>query len=188
MIEIITCSNCRRSLQVPDTYLGQTVQCPQCGHQFTAASTSVSSAPPPTPAPAPAPKAEKRRQYEDDRDDEDYRRRRRRRLEDDEDDDDDFGPIGRVRENLPPNRGGLIMALGLVSLIGGWMFCLPVIVGPLAWFMAQQDLRAIRDGYMDATNESMIRTGQVCGILSTIFLFLGIALLAGIFYLDRHGF
>jgi hypothetical protein len=184
MTEIITCSKCRRSLQVPEHYLGQTVECPECGHQFTAASSSVSSAPP-----SPAPSPQKRRQFqEDDRDDDDERRRRRRRFEEEDDDDDDYGPIRRDRENLPQNRGGLIMALGLVSLIGGWMFCLPVVVGPIAWFMAHQDLRAIRDGYMDPTNEGMVRTGHVCGIISTIFMVLGIGLIAFIVYADVHGF
>jgi hypothetical protein len=169
MTEIITCSKCRRSLQVPEHYLGQTVQCPQCGHQFTAASQAVSAAPPLAAAPGPADAPPRRWDEEDDHDAADIRRRRPHA---DDDDDDEFGPIRGIRQRLPPNRGGLIMALGLVSLIGGWMFCLPVVVGPVAWILAQQDLRAIRDGHMDPLNESMVRTGQVCGIISTIILVL----------------
>ena len=183
MTEIISCPKCRRSLQVPETYLGQTVERPECGHQFTAASNAVSSVPHAASSPAPA-APERKRWADEDPDDNDYHLRRRRN----DDDEDDFDPALRVRHNLPPNRGGVIMALGLVSLIGGWMFCLPVVIGPIAWFMAQQDLRAIRDGQMDATNESMVRTGQVCGIISTIILVLGLALVAFFIFAGMGGF
>jgi len=175
MTEIITCPKCRRTLQVPEHYLGQTVECPQCGHQFVATSNAVSTVPVPSSTPT-KPAAPKRHWDYDDADDDDYRRRRRY----DDDDDEEFADIAapRLREHLPPNRGGLIMALGLVSVIGGWMFCLPVVVGPVAWILAQQDLRGIRDGRLDPTNENMVRTGQICGIISTIILVLGVGLIA----------
>src|SRR5438094_302137 len=32
MAEIITCTECQRKLQVPESFLGQKVQCPECGH------------------------------------------------------------------------------------------------------------------------------------------------------------
>jgi hypothetical protein len=176
MTEIITCPKCRRSLQVPEHYLGQTVQCPECEHQFTAASNAISTAPQPSAAPMPT-AAPKRRRDEDDRDEEEYRRRRRR-FDDDEELEDLITTPRYRHERLPPNRGGLIMALGLVSLIGGWMFCVPVVVGPVAWFLAQQDLRGIRDGNLDPTNENMVRTGQICGIISTIILVGGVGVIA----------
>jgi len=188
MAEIITCGSCQKTLQIPEQYLGQLVQCPHCKNQFVAAATAVSSAPVPVSASAgkseSTPTGEKKKRF-DDEDEGDHRRRRR--FEDEEEDDDlDIGRGSRLRRNLPPNRSGLIMALGLISLIGGWMFCVPVVVGPIAWILAQMDLRAIRAGEMDPTNESMIRTGQVCGIISTVILILGAGLvflfvLAGLF-------
>ena len=48
MAEIITCPACERKLQVPESFYGQTVQCPQCGQQFVADphAQSVQSTPP----------------------------------------------------------------------------------------------------------------------------------------------
>ena len=43
MAEIIHCPKCHRPLQVPENYFGQTVQCPECRHMFTAISESVSA-------------------------------------------------------------------------------------------------------------------------------------------------
>ncbi len=169
MAEIILCSNCQRKLQVPDQYLGQTVQCPECGQMFVASATTVSAtpvAPASTPPPGDAGRRSKPRGYEDEEDD--YPKRPRRRFEEDEDDDFDRSP--RIRHDYAPHRGGLIIALGLVSLVGGWLFCLPIVVGPFAWIMGSTDLRAMRAGAMDPAGESMTRTGQVCGIISTVIL------------------
>lgn len=178
MTEIITCPKCRRTLQVPETYLGQTVECPQCAHQFTASSNAVSATPHTVPIVPAKPKWD-----DEPREEPDYRRRRRH----DEDEDlDDLITLPRRHERLPPNRGGLIMALGLVSLIGGWMFCLPFVVGPVAWLMAHQDLRGIRDGHLDSNNENMVRTGQICGIISTIIVLGILGLIALIVYMDAN--
>ena len=185
MAEILTCSKCLKSLQIPEQYCGETVQCPQCGHKFVATSTSVSAAPVPKTQPGAAGgDANRTKKRWEDQDEDFYPRRRRGRNDDDDDDLDDFERPLRRRHTLPPNRGGLIMALGLVSLIGGWLFCLPIVVGPAAWYMAQMDLRAIRDGYMDSTGESMVRTGQVCGIISTVILIVGVAAIGIIFLVN----
>jgi len=179
MAEIITCSKCQRSLQIPEAYLGQMVQCPDCKHMFIATVGSVSTeripaAPSRDPSPGRSPKSSG---YDGEEED-DRPRRRRDRFGDDMDDDfDDIRDSRRIRSHLQPHRGGLIMSLGLVSLIGGWLFCLPILVGPVAWILAQMDLRAIRDGRMDPTGEGMVRTGQVCGIISTVIL---VAMVMGI--------
>jgi len=176
MAEIITCPSCKKTLQIPEQYFEQTVQCPQCGHQFVPISTSVTASPKPTAAPEPAASSAPKKRW----DEPDDPPPRPRRFDDDYDDDYDIGPARRIRSNLPPHRGGLIMALGLVSLIGGWLFCLPIVVGPVAWILAQIDLRAIRAGEMDPTGESMVRTGQVCGIISTVILVGGILVIAAL--------
>lgn len=184
MGDIITCANCQRSLQVPENFLGQKVQCPDCGHTFVATGSSAnvqpkSASPPPLP-PRDSDRPVRRRRLDDD--DEEFvpRRSRRDRFGEDmdnDDDDDGYGSIRKVRRRYPPHRGGLIMALGLISLIGGWLFCLPVVVGPVAWILGQIDLRAIREGRMDPAGESMVRTGQVCGIISTIILLLSVVVI-----------
>jgi hypothetical protein len=168
MAEIITCPNCQRQLQVPEQYLGQTVQCPECRQQFVAASASVSSQPVPTTSTAPT--KSKPQRYQDDEDE----APRRRRYEDDDYDDLDIHQRRGLRNRFAPHRGGLIMALGLIALVGGMSFCLPALIGPLAWAMGSWDLRAIRDGHMDPTGESMTRAGQVCGIVATVLLILAV--------------
>lgn len=64
------------------------------------------------------------------------------------------------------------MALGLVSLVGGLSFCVPVVIGPIAWALGSYDLREMREERMDPSGEGMTRAGQVCGIISTVLLLL----------------
>src|ERR1043166_5060884 len=159
MVEIIKCPNCQRQLQVPSEHLGQTVQCPECRQMFVAQPTTVSAKPMPA-ASASAPKP----RYDDESDELPRRRRREREFDDDEDDEfDDFGPRTRVRNRMPPHRGGMIMALGLVALVGGFSFCAPALLGPVAWVMGSWDLREMRDGRMDPEGEGLTRAGQICG-------------------------
>ena len=65
------------------------------------------------------------------------------------------------------------MAMGLVALVGGLSFCLPAVVGPVAWALGTWDLREIREGRMDPEGESMTRAGLVCGIVATVLMILG---------------
>ena len=157
MVELIACPQCRRSLQVPALYLGQTVQCPECRHQFLAVSSSISAQRLPTTS---EPGGGKPKSQRDD--------------DDEEDDFDDIRPLRHRRADWEPHRGGMILALGLVALVGGMLFCLlPTVLGPLAWMLGNWDLRAMHDGHMDPSGESMTRTGQVCGIVATVLLILG---------------
>ena len=171
MAEIAACPNCQRQLQVPENFFGQTVQCPDCAHQFVvqAPAGAVQTEPPPISSASEIARPPRRLD-----DDSDYPRRRQKYDDDDNDDDDDVDTRRFVHRYSSPHRGGLIMTLGLVSLIGGWMLCLPVVVGPFAWVMANNDLREIRAGRMDPSGEGMTRTGQVCGILATLVLVLGL--------------
>lgn len=166
---------------MPESYVGQTVQCPQCRHQFTATpAAAVSAAPMPTqPAPAPKPKPYPR---EDDYDEP----RRRRRYDDDDDDDLDIRDRRQIRHHLAPHRGGLILALGLISLVGSLAFCgVTAVIGPIAMILGMLDLREMRAGNMDPTGEGMTRTGMVCGIIATAFLVLGIAFFGFIFVAEN---
>jgi hypothetical protein len=179
MAEIITCPKCDRKLQVPEQYLGQTVQCPECLHQFVAQQSAVSATPIPAsnaPSSPPNASAGTTRRYDDgdEYDDLDVRRRRH-------DDDDDYPRHRPVRHDFAPHRAGLVMALGLVALVGGFAFCAPVIIGPIAWIMGSIDLRAMREGHMDPSGEGMTRSGQICGMIATIFLLLGTGLAALVF-------
>ena len=54
MLDIVTCPNCNRRLQVQDDVMGKQVQCPSCETTFTAGETR------PRPQPAPVPQGTRR--------------------------------------------------------------------------------------------------------------------------------
>jgi len=81
MTTIINCPSCDRGLQLPESLAGQAVQCPTCGHTFTASTDGCSDAAPiyrpedvqpPSRRPAPPPP------YEEEYGDEPPSRQRRR--------------------------------------------------------------------------------------------------------------
>jgi hypothetical protein len=172
MTEIVSCPSCSKKLQVPEDFFGKNVQCPECKQTFraepagTAGNASVSASGPAPPAPPPAPPSapvweqpprERRDENQDDRP-------RRRRHDDDEEDDD-----RPRRRRLLPHRGGMILAFGIMSLI-----VLPIVFGPLAWFMGNADLRDMRAGRMDPSGESQTNTGRILGMVAMILQIIGL--------------
>jgi predicted Zn finger-like uncharacterized protein len=85
MNEIITCPSCKRTLQIDESMLGETVQCPHCSHTFMPSTTSISAEPKSAPgsiasgsAPDDAEEPRRRRYDEEDElDDTDVNIRRR---------------------------------------------------------------------------------------------------------------
>jgi hypothetical protein len=148
---------------VPDELIGQQVKCPSCENVFTA-TAGADATPPPLPAtevqhqPEPAPAAKPRRaQWEDEYDDDDYDRPRRRR-----------------RRDLAPHRGGMILAFGILSLI-----IFPIIFGPIAWIMGNNDLREMHAGRMDPEGEGNTNAGRICGIIGTVLGIIGLVCCVG---------
>jgi hypothetical protein len=156
MAEIISCPSCQRKLQVPESLLGQDVQCPTCGATFVGA---VGGAPPATrrePSPPPQEPGPQRRDDYGRRDygdsDEDYR--------------DDYGDDRRrrrPRRDLAPHRGSTILTLGILSLV----VCGPI-MGPIAWSMGHSDLQEMQAGRMDPEGEGITNAGKICGMIGTI--------------------
>lgn len=149
MAEIITCPDCQRKLQVPVSYYGQTVQCPECAHTFVADPHAQGVQ---TKTPSAAPSAN-----------EDRPRSRARDRDDEHDDIDVKKPSSRRSEN--PHRGGLILALGIVSLVV--FFPCSIFCGPMAWSMGNADLAEMRTGNMDPSGEGMVQAGRVLGMIAT---------------------
>jgi hypothetical protein len=168
MAEILACPACQRKLQVPESFFGQTVQCPQCAHQFNAEPHVEKVTVGPTASAAPAPQPRTRAAWDDDD------RPVRRRPYDDDEDDDDYDDYGaRRRRHEAPHRGGLILALGLIGLVGGMsLLGLPFVLGPVAWILGNSDMREINEGRMDQSGEGLVQAGRVLGIISTVFLVL----------------
>jgi hypothetical protein len=190
MAHLITCTECKKQLQVPEDLLGQQVQCPECKHTFTAelpgekdAVTSSPAkktvAPPSVPTKRAAwdkkPAAEK----DDDEDRKDKKKTKKRR---DEDDDDDRPSRRRSRrsrrgQDYAPHRGGMILAFGIIGLVSG----LGIIFGPIAWMMGNTDLKEMEAGRMDPEGQGITQVGRILGMIATIMSIVGILLGCGIF-------
>jgi predicted Zn finger-like uncharacterized protein len=74
------------------------------------------------------------------------------------------------RRDSVPDRGGVVLSLGIVSLACLFVWCAPigVILGLTAWIMGQSDLRKIKSGQMDVNGRGMTQAGWICGILGTL--------------------
>jgi predicted Zn finger-like uncharacterized protein len=206
--ELVSCPECTRKLRVPADLIGKLVKCPTCGHTFTADPEKQAPKPEPATVPQedkPARTSKvgrsdddddrpvsRRSSRDDDDDDEDRSRRRRRsRSRRDDDDDDDERPRRRRsrssrdddddddddyrsrRRDLMPHRAGAVLTIGILSF-----FFFPLILGPIAWVMGNNDLAAMRAGLMDREGESQTNAGRICGMISTI---LGAVIIVGFF-------
>lgn len=180
MSDVLDCPSCRRKLRRPDGVAGRQVQCPACGATFTAIGTAddvllaepVEDAAPAVigtalgeglaglrlelddvPAPAravpPPPLPLRPRPVADTYD----------------------APSRDRRRDLEPHRGGLILTLGVLSVLLAptcVLSPLGVVFGLAAWIMGQNDLRQMRAGQMDTDGQANTRGGRVCGILGML--------------------
>jgi ribosomal protein S27E len=179
MHDVIRCPQCQKQLHVPEGCAGRRVKCPVCPSTFVA------------PAPGPAEPVEeaailleeagevdaprKSRERDEDRRPRRKKRPPRRRSADDDDDEEDQDAF-RYRRRLWPHRGGMVLALGILSLavsftvIGGLKFAIITLI------LAYMDLGAMDRGEMDPRGRGTTRAGQVCAIiglcLSAAMLFL----------------
>jgi hypothetical protein len=76
---------------------------------------------------------------------------------------------------LAPHRGGLILALGILSFLTTFLMVCPVL-SFLAWTMGTRDLREMREGRMDPSGMGMTQAGMVLGMILSVFtVILGMA-------------
>ena len=76
-------------------------------------------------------------------------------------------PIGRAGRVINSDRGGIILALGILS----WAIGCPIF-GVLAWVMGSNDLNEMHQGTMDPRGQGMTEAGRIIGMIHAI-LFLG---------------
>jgi len=105
-------------------------------------------------------------------------------------------PPGQYGQQPPPGQygaggyypeqvnGTLILILGILSILG----CFSVILGPVAWVMGNNALKAIAAGQADPAQQGNVSGGRICGIIGTILwiigaicyvIFVGIAIATG---------
>ena len=83
------------------------------------------------------------------------------------------GPGGMpLGAGMKPNRGGLVLALGIVGLL----CCGPVSI--VAYIMGKNDLAAMIVGQMDPSGRSNTNIGRILGIVGMVFLVLQIVWIA----------
>jgi hypothetical protein len=82
--------------------------------------------------------------------------------------DDDHG-FRRRRRDTEPHRGGVVLAMGIISLVGIVVIpVVPIIFGIIGWVMGHSDLRKMRNNQMDNEGEGTTRAGWICSIIGTL--------------------
>jgi hypothetical protein len=73
-------------------------------------------------------------------------------------------PIPAEDRPCAPHRGTVIMILGILGIFMGGI---GLILGPIAWIMGRNDLRAMDAGRMDSSGRGNTNTGRICGMVAT---------------------
>lgn len=77
-------------------------------------------------------------------------------------------PYGRTQGYREPHRGGVILTLGILGIV----CCM--ILGIIAWVMANEDLNKMRAGRMDPSGRGLTQAGQILGIISVVLGVIGL--------------
>lgn len=83
---------------------------------------------------------------------------------------------------MTPHRGVLVLVLGVLSLCG-----LGVLTGIPAWIIGRGDLKRMDVGEMDPEGRQMTMIGMTLGIVSAVFVVLGLCIV-GTVLLTAAGF
>jgi hypothetical protein len=151
MTETIACPGCRRALRLPEENLGQEVQCPSCRETFIA---TLDLRPAPARPPSPPPKREGKPP-------------RHPLTLSLPDEDEDYRGYGR------PHRGGLILALGIVSFLLCFIPPATWVLG--GWTISQANTDLVQMGLhnMDRSGKGLTQAGKAFGwagvILSLLY-------------------
>jgi predicted Zn finger-like uncharacterized protein len=93
------------------------------------------------------------------------------------------------RRDAEPHRGGLVLGLGITSLVLV-LVCglapISLVLGLVAWVMGHGDLRKIDAGAMEPEGRGNTQAGWICGIIGTVFSGLFLLGCAGFFLLGMY--
>ncbi|MCK4276912.1 MAG: DUF4339 domain-containing protein [Phycisphaerae bacterium] len=73
-----------------------------------------------------------------------------------------FPPVAGPPAGLRPNRGGAVLALGILGLLTCF------VLGIIAWVMGKSDLREMDAGRMDPSGRGTTQAGKILGMIATI--------------------
>jgi len=82
--------------------------------------------------------------------------------------------IGYFGTYAEPSQAGLALGLSIGGLASIAICGLGLILCPIGWFIASRELKGIRDGRRNPSNQGSARAGQVIGIIGTALIALGI--------------
>jgi hypothetical protein len=82
---------------------------------------------------------------------------------------------------MVPHRGGVILALGILSIVFGGGCGIGLILGIIGWSMANRDIREMDDGIKDASGRGTVQAGKICSIIGVCLGALGFII--GMIYL-----
>ena len=75
----------------------------------------------------------------------------------------------RLRFDFAPHRGGLVLTLGIVSMVMvGLCPLIGIPFGIAAWMMGHADLKQIDAATMDPSGRPSTQAGKVCGMIGTV--------------------
>jgi hypothetical protein len=186
MTTIVSCPQCRQSLQVTPELVGAQVRCPACRHEFAANTEAPATPPPPGTAAPPEttapPGAEKdEEEFEQPLPDDDVKnkkpRKRRREMS-------RYGTgaggyysdlLKEQRRRTTEHRGVLILVVGLISILCSPSLVISIVCAVIAYNMATNDLNEMMAGRMDRSGLGLTKTGR---ILSMVGAALGLAVFA----------
>lgn len=152
------CGTCGSLLRVGDEHAGKQAKCPQCTNvntiPYESQPTAATPAQPPQPqqqyaAPMTGQQGHQHQPV--------------------------AAPYGMPHGSFQPDRGGLILALGIIGLL---VCCIP---GVFAWIMGKGDMKKIKAGVMNPQGESLTQVGMILGIVSTVLWGIGILIYVGVF-------
>jgi hypothetical protein len=76
------------------------------------------------------------------------------------------------------SRATTVLVLGILGIV----IC--SILAPIAWYLGNEEVRAIDAGRRDPTNRSTANAGRILGIIGTVLLGVGIVILFFLFAAD----
>ncbi|MGI9604365.1 MAG: DUF4190 domain-containing protein [Acidimicrobiales bacterium] len=81
-------------------------------------------------------------------------------------------PAGRYYAEA--SQASTAMTLGIVSLAGGVLCGVLILLAPVAWIVGQKEISAIDAGRRDPANRGQANAGRIMGIIGTVLVILGI--------------